>query len=346
MSAPRGLVLRVPKVGRKRRDAAGGGGAKAPAPGPIPAAPAAAPLEGTGKGWPRKVWLTPPEGTPIAFSIAPYGSRVGAQLIDLALPNMALGVLFLLVTLSEVFTWQTAATLFILLSFLARTPYYILSELLWNGATPGKRMVGIRVISADGRRLTPQRIVARNLLKEAEVFLPVGLVFAGASLSDGADALLALWMLGTVCVPLFNRRRRRLGDMIGGTIVVNRPDAALRPDLAVKGPDKGAWPGAPKPPGFVFDPAQLSIYGRRELQALERILRNPPQNDQQRAEVLRVARTIEGKIGYPEPVTEPRAWAFLTDFYAAQREHLESRRLFGEDRADKFHGRGQDGGGG
>lgn len=280
----------------------------------------------------RRADILPPEGVPISFEIASAGARFGAQALDILITFGGLFLLFLGLIWLNVLDWSMLATLFFLLIFLIRVPYYILSELVWNGRTLGKRIVRIRVISADGQRLTPRQIVARNLMKEVEVFLPATTLLSGAFESGWTGLALFVWMALVALVPLVNKQRMRLGDMIAGTIVVDQPRAVLMPDLAATRRVSAV--------GFIFAPQQLDIYGRFELQTLEHILRNRPKTPEDRERVAKVAKTIRGKIGFQDPVPTSDEWDFLSDFYRQQREFLESRQLFGDTRENKFHGTG------
>jgi uncharacterized RDD family membrane protein YckC len=221
--------------------------------------------------------------------------------------------------------------LLMLCVFLIRVPYYILAELVWNGRTVGKRVVGIRVINAEGRRLTPHQIVARNLMKEVELFTPVTMVFTVDAMSGLGVLLTLVWVLAVLIVPLANRRWQRLGDMVAGTIVVDNPRNVLLPDLALSLPTQGS-----ARPAFDFLPAHLDIYGRFELQTLEKVLRDPVRGEEP-PDFGQISRTIIRKIGYADPVRPGQERAFLNAFYRAQREHLETLRLFGNRREDKFH---------
>ena len=81
-----------------------------------------------------------------------------------------------------------------------------------------------------------------------------------------------------------------------------------------------------------FTREQLQIYGIYELQTLETVLRQEGATAQEtRAEVCN---RIRRKIGWQgeEPVDPKR---FLESFYAALRQHLENRMLFGERRESK-----------
>ncbi|WP_182418977.1 RDD family protein [Bartonella sp. HY038] len=280
---------------------------------------------------PRLWKFVPPEGVPIHFTIATIGSRFGAQAIDLLLTYVLIFIMFWVLILTDVIGWTAASTLITLTAFLIRTPYYIFSELIWNGRTLGKRFSKIRVININGRRLTPHQITARNLMKEVEIFTPVILMLNIGYLPVWGKILTLVWTAIIVIVPLSNRRRQRLGDIIAGTLVVENPTSVLMPDLVVS---SGGLKS--KSSIFSFLPEQLDIYGRHELQTLEAILRdgNLSQMDSQ---IKLVAKTIMQKINFQEILQPGQERLFLTEFYKVQREHLEKLRLFGTLRENKFH---------
>lgn len=135
-------------------------------------------------------------------------------------------------------------------------------------------------------------------------------------------------------VVLSNRRRQRLGDIIAGTLVVENPRSVLLPDLAV---DTSSIQAAKAK--FDFLPAHLEIYGNYELQTLEDLLRDPAKRPSDQ-DVVKIAQTIISKISYRHPLESGEELAFLNAFYIAQREHLETLRLFGTRRENKFHREG------
>lgn len=280
--------------------------------------------------------LTPPEGVPLHFSVAGLGVRIAAQLVDLAL---TLGFVAAVVVLSALFGALGGPVMMlmtVLLFFLLRAPYYIAAELLWNGQTLGKRICRLRVISADGRSLLPYSIVVRNLMKEAEVFTPATYLVVGQELGPWVYAGVLAWIAVLVAVPLFNAKRQRIGDMIANTCVIRQPQAVLAPDLA--GATRRAVDAR-----FTFSPHQLDQYGRYELQTLERYLREfpgqmaAPAQSSRRRTMVAIGGKIRAKIGYRETVRDGDAHDFLVAFYAAQRAHLEQRKLFGDAREDKFY---------
>jgi len=284
-----------------------------------------------GKDGRRLQQFIPPEGVPITLAIASLGSRVGAQILDIIFTSLAIVICVFAVILTGGLPENASAILIILLGFLLRTPYYVLSELIWNGRTLGKRITGIRVINVDGRRLTPHQVTARNLMKEVEIFTPTALLFSIGSQSSWEDALTVLWLLAVIIVPLANRRRQRIGDMIAGTLVVDNPRSVLLSDLALAASAKTSSQAA-----FEFQPDHLDIYGKYELQTLEDVLRDTTKNSNHE-EIVKIVRTITRRIRYEDPVKPGQELVFLNEFYRAQREHLESLKLFGTLRENKYH---------
>src|ERR1700730_210808 len=76
----------------------------------------------------------------------------------------------------------------------------MLFEILWSGETPGKSLVGVRVIRENGYPIRPVDAVIRNLVRIV-------------------DWLPGIYGVGVLTM-LLNQRSRRLGDFASGTIVV------------------------------------------------------------------------------------------------------------------------------
>lgn len=288
--------------------------------------------------------LTTPEGVPLELELAQRGERAGAFLLDLGIMMLAIIALMLgagaIASATGDSSWLEA--LFLLAFFVIRTGYFFGFELAWQGRTPGKRMLGLRVVDRRGGSLSVGAIAARNMLREVEVFLPLS--FLLLPVSDGVDAwtrLLCLTWAGILTLmPLFNRDRLRIGDMVAGTWVVTTRKTGLQQDLAVtrSATQRGRWtmPAAPasKERRYRFDATQLDVYGVAELQVLEQVLRSPD-TVTGRETVREVSARIARKIAWPasQEAVEPRP--FLEDYYAALRAHLEHHMLFGDRRADK-----------
>jgi uncharacterized RDD family membrane protein YckC len=293
----------------------------------------------------RERVLVTPEGIALPLPLASRGSRFGALLLDLVIIVVlivatTLGLLFAAGgTLSSLENDASAAgralqffaVLWIAAMFLFRNAYFLFFELGPRGSTPGKRMTGIRIAarangSEGGGRLSAEMVIARNLLRDIELFLP--LVFI-ASASGGGDEgvagfAAAAWFLIFALFPCFNKDRLRAGDLIAGTWVVEAPKRKLEQTMsAVAAPTPGDH-------AYKFGEAELGPYGEYELQTLERVLR------ENRAEALTsVAEAICAKIGWSPP-TGGHERAFLEAYYTQLRAHLETGMRFGKRKADKF----------
>ncbi|OWV70708.1 transporter [Rhizobium sp. R339] len=285
----------------------------------------------TDKDGKRVEQFIPPEGVPIDFAIASLGTRFGAQFLDMIFTVLIVGIIAFLILYTGLLPASAEAMLTVLLGYLVGIPYYVLSELIWNGRTLGKRITGIRVINMDGRRLTPHQVTARNLMKEVEIFAPMGLLASVGTQSAWENGLTSLWLLVVVVVPFTNRRRQRLGDIIAGTLVVDNPRSVLLADLALSAPAAASSQAI-----FEFLPEHLDIYGKYELQTLEDVLRDATKTSNTK-EIVQIVRTITRRIRYEEAVKPGQELTFLNEFYRAQREHLESLKLFGTLRENKYH---------
>ncbi len=263
-----------------------------------------------------------PEGVPIRLTVAMAGDRLGAFILDLLI---VLGVVIVLAIGMAVagVGGDLAVALVILVIFLIWTFYFPAFELAWQGQTPGKRLLHLRAVDARGGPLTAEAIIARNLSREVELLLPVMAIFALSS--PGWSLAAAGWLVVFGFLPLFNKDRLRIGDLIAGTVVIRIPEAKLLEDLSRRAV-----------PSHAFSEAQLDVYGVYELQVLEGVLRGAGQVGHLEA-VRTVATKIREKIGWEGPVQDEEA--FLRAFYAALRGRLERRLLFGKRRKSK-HDRG------
>lgn len=263
-----------------------------------------------------------PEGVDLQLKIASSGLRFGALIVDLIFILLALFLFTLLMSwLGFAVRGDIAFTVWMLGSFILRTFWFIGFELGTRAATPGKRLMGIRVVARDGGRLTADAVVARNLIRELELFLPLMMLGNGAAedMVSGWVILAGLvWSLTLSFFLLFNRDRMRMGDLIAGTWVVMAQRVKLDSDIA----------GERNSEAVRFSDAELSVYGIFELQELERILRVRD------ARAMReVADTIRGKIG--RPIAEEDD-VFLLSYYRQLKARLERDLLFGKRREDKY----------
>jgi len=277
--------------------------------------------------------IVTPEGVVLPFTRASFGDRIAALLLDLVicllLPAAAV-LLLLILPLKGLFDGKHQTTLSILaiavmaFFFFVRSGYFTVFEMGRHAATPGKRVLKLRVIAHDGGRLTPAAIFTRNALREVEFFMPLTLFVSFLVNKSWLGWLSVVWALGLMLLPLFNREQARLGDFLAGTRIVHMPKALLSYDLADMDLDRNS--------GLTFTAEQLA-YGEMELQVLEQVLR-----ERKPAVMRAVAERIRTRIGWEEAARvedRPSDEHFLRAYYGALRAHLESRMLLGRRRKNR-----------
>ncbi|MXO56104.1 RDD family protein [Altererythrobacter gangjinensis] len=289
----------------------------------------------------RQRILVTPEGVALPLTIASRGARAGALMLDfliLMVSTVSLTVMMMFIGFGSlngaVDEKLPGATEFIfvlwsLMWFIAWNGYFMFFEMGPRGATPGKRIVGVRVASRDGGRLVPEAIVARNLLRDIELFLPLVMLLSAPFGGGGAAGWAAfLWFLVFLLFPFFNKDSMRAGDLIAGTWVLEAPEQKLATTLSSEGA-VGAGTSNVTGAQYRFGDEELSVYGEYELQTLERVLR-----DGRPQAIEAVAETICTKIGWNPGAGDERA--FLESFYGQLRARLESDMRFGKRKLDKF----------
>src|SRR5262249_52048714 len=238
--------------------------------------------------------IVTPEGVPLTVELAEFSERAVALIIDLLIclvAGIVLVVAFAYLTIKGM-TGVIFVAVLMLTGFFLRTLYFIHFELSGRGATPGKRIVGIRVADRRGGPLRASAVIARNLTRELEVFLPVGILLSAPSGGGGVHwgyLLLLGWLICFLALMLFNRDRMRAGDLIAGTMVIALPRQRLLSDMV----ETRAH--------YVFTDHQLGAYGARELQVLDDLLRRP--DDLESRDLWRdVFDRIQRKINWTQPV--------------------------------------------
>ena len=162
-----------------------------------------------------------PEGVALHLPVAGPVPRAMAWGIDLAI---RLGILMLVGTVLALLG-AAGQGLYLILMFLIFWAYPILFEVLWDGQTPGKKAMSLRVVNGDGAPVGWLPAITRNLLRTVDM-LPFG--YAAGLVACLADP-----------------HARRLGDMVAGTLVVHNErerDAAAAPVNAVLAPSVGLQP--------------------------------------------------------------------------------------------------------
>lgn len=196
-----------------------------------------------------------PENVAFGYQIAGIGSRFLAALIDTTLIIVLLIVVNLLLSVILDASWMVellqswALAVFSLLNFAIFGGFYIFFELAWNGQSPGKRKVGLRVVCQNGTPVSLTESLIRNLVRLID-FLP----FA--------------YGIGVVTM-FIDGKSRRLGDLAGSTLVVYDQDQItlepqdIRPQLG-----SAVWSAPEKLAGL-----PLEKLTERDLQAVEEYTR-------------------------------------------------------------------------
>ena len=181
--------------------------------------------------------LVTPEGVVLMLELAGTGQRLWAFLIDLAIITallVALTIVALLLAGVTLFArgstdaLQIVGVIWLLGAFCLRSLWFVVFESGRRTATPGKRILGLCVAARDGNRLTIDAVVARNLVRELEFFLPLSFLAyqAGSGQASAWTAVAGIgWSMGFAMLPLFNRDRLRVGDLLAGTWVLRRSEA-------------------------------------------------------------------------------------------------------------------------
>jgi len=156
-----------------------------------------------------------PERVPLHFALASIGNRFIACAIDHTIQMVtliAMGISFAIISdaadlgnrLTSAPKWVQA--LLIILAFVLMAGYFAVFEWIWNGQTPGKRWLKLRVIREDGRPINFFEAMTRNLLREFDImpfpFYSIGLISVFATDKD-----------------------QRVGDLVAGTVVVREREA-------------------------------------------------------------------------------------------------------------------------
>lgn len=157
-----------------------------------------------------------PEQIDVAYDVAGIGSRFLAALLDHIFVGMILSISCMLVSVAANaldlgLDGGLIAGLFGLGIYLSLCGYHIFFETIWNGQTPGKRMVGLRMVRTGGRPIGFLGSTIRNFIRLVD-FLPV------------------LYGVGVI-VMFIDRRSRRLGDLAAGCMAVRERKAVTLESL-------------------------------------------------------------------------------------------------------------------
>jgi uncharacterized RDD family membrane protein YckC len=158
----------------------------------------------------RKIVVRTPENLEVSYELAGAGTRAAAYTIDVMFMMLILNIFqgliaAILTPLPQEFQAYGIAIIGIM-AFVFFNAYFVVFELLWAGQSPGKRIVGIRVVKTGGFALRFPDTLVRNLLRAVD-FIPM---FYG---------------VGLVSL-LLTHRCQRVGDIVAGTLVVYQEESS------------------------------------------------------------------------------------------------------------------------
>lgn len=160
-----------------------------------------------------------PERVSLSFALASIGNRFLAVAVDHFIQYLTILIAaYVFITASDAGSAlkETGATAFfeempkwtiavlIIVVFLIFAGYFVFFEWLWNGQTPGKRLLKLRVIRIDGRPITFWEALARNLLR---IFDAV------------PGFVVPVYSVGLISI-FASGRDQRIGDVFAGTVVI------------------------------------------------------------------------------------------------------------------------------
>ncbi len=186
----------------------------------------------------RNVDVRTPESIAFRYELAGLGSRCLAVCADITIQTITLllifwGIYYAAMRLPTAHAQLTpdddslgrslAIALVVIIVFMVYFGYHILFEAFWNGQTPGKKMLGIRVVRDGGYPLDFGGAFLRNVIRIGEEAL-------------GFYAISAVTML-------LSSENKRIGDYAAGTIVV-REGRLAKPLSLVEALSVGARAGS------------------------------------------------------------------------------------------------------
>jgi uncharacterized RDD family membrane protein YckC len=210
-----------------------------------------------------------PEHVRFRFRAAGPTRRAWAYLLDLLVRAGILLVVELVLVLGTGHHLRSGKAVMgagtLLALFLLEWVYYVAFEAGWNGTTPGKRALRLRVVKAGGYPLSFMDAVLRNLLRTAD-FLPVG------------------YLLGLVAMN-WDGRFARLGDRAAGTMVVIEDPVRVLPPITLDPP--------PSPAEIEAFPHHV-VLPLPEREAIELLLRRRDLSSARRLELAEMVAPVLG----------------------------------------------------
>jgi uncharacterized RDD family membrane protein YckC len=240
--------------------------------------------------------LDTPEHVSVGYDVAGVGSRFLAALIDALVLAAVLAALVIVTVLARLNLHGTiayaAAAIGVLIINAVVLGYFVFFEIIWNGQSPGKRAMGLRVVKTSGYPITPVTALIRNVVRLV-------------------DWLPAFYAVGVITM-IANRHARRLGDLVAGTMVIKEKRYASLSSLSsARSTPAPSRPGDVRRAAGLPEPAPLAGSGAqldrltREDEALIRdfLNRRHALAPRRRDDLARqIATVVHGHIGGDFPL--------------------------------------------
>jgi uncharacterized RDD family membrane protein YckC len=197
-----------------------------------------------------------PERVEFRYRIAGPAQRGVAWLIDLLVRAAVFSAVATVVVLMGALPGLDGLTtgLFFLFFFLLDWFYGVVFEAFFHGQTPGKRALQLRVVRLDGSPARLPDVLLRNLLRAVDT-LPFAFGVA-------------------VLVMTIDTKLRRLGDLVGGTVVVSEEKTRMLQEVRIEPPVSDAE-RQQLPAGVDLSPEELAtleaFLRRRDRLSPERV---------------------------------------------------------------------------
>lgn len=160
--------------------------------------------------------IVTPENISFRYEIVGPFRRLPAFALDLCIRFVAIFITFFLISFLDILVGQAALAVLLIAWFLLEWFYGALFETYFNGQTPGKRIMGIRVVSTSGHPITGLQAVMRNILRGVDMMPLVPFTTVN---QDYIYLIVPTFFLGFISQTL-NSRFQRIGDIVCGTMVV------------------------------------------------------------------------------------------------------------------------------
>jgi len=264
----------------------------------------------------RFVEIQTPDQVTLRYELAGPGSRIAAGIIDLFIVWTAVGLITvglfasgqISISLSEMNAGQMPAsfTQFALVTiaisiFVLNIFYFILFDYLNAGQTIGKRSLEIQVKSYTGHAVSIESACVRNFARIL-------------------DVLPGLYLAGLVST-LVTRHHQRIGDLIGGTVVIRRRKISAVSELFAG--ETYAQLGNPK---FALDYAQIMNLDSGMLTLLEEYFRRAEHLSESESNQLKATLISQfGELLTSGEISNSDAEIFLKELYLCLRDHWRNQ---------------------